>query len=677
MKTKPQPKAEKHALAPDEWQNGAIKIPAPPAKPIRGKGHERIRLLGSQCPPNERAARKWFFEKLCEGGAGNRYEHADVVTEGSCRPLFLSAEAYQLWCSHKAFWMQEHESYVMRKKAAAQDATRKINKSLKRAAAKASFTATELKAKMKRLKALLLNVQGQPLALELIKAAEPWLLEALLAGVVLHKRGRELEWNCGPFFRAFTYSFSSNPGLSFWLTVARAAATGCCPIAFNIKNLFHLEISARNTAEMEIITGDVLPHLSAVEELKLGLGAFAFSTAALPVMPMMSRLILENGDDNELGYTIKIESLDKQSSLKTCVLQGCASLQIDSHQEQLFERVRLETSQGSYEENSEGLRCIVRPPETSRCIVGMNLPAARVLVRMCSDHSSNPAPPSWWNSRWVDPGWWDESGYGLDEYKTCFADRRLDLGELVSLDLEIAEVLVSAQIPICIPARLLAPEILVRFKNLKSEFHIVKMAGNNSHFAQQLAGISAPTLTIDVQGILSPDTARALTAFAGASLTLDLCEGGFDELVADALSNFPGKLILIAAKYWSSKIDKRSAEQLIRKKGGLLIEGDWKLDAETLEVLGQRSDFDLGEYRSRHLQKLNGENGIFCKVQLRFNHSIDGYELSVTKGKIGEIAMPKVRQIRWLSNRDDLVNKLIKEGYREILPCFATAATSC
>ena len=677
MKTNRQPKTATPVPAPNEWQNGCIKLPAPPGKPIRGRGHERIRLLGSQCPPNERAARKWFYEKLCEEGTGNHDEHADRVNEGSSNPLFLSAEAYQLWCAHKEFWIQEHQSFVTQKKAAAQDAKRKINTSLKRAAAKASFTATELKAKMKRLKALLQDDQGQPLALELIKSAEPWLLEALLAGVTLRKRGRLLEWNCGPFFRTFTDSFSGEPGLPFWLTVARALAAGCCPKAFNIKNLFHLDLSARDAVEMDIIISDVLPHLSALQQLKLGVGTYGFSTASLPVLPVMSRLILENVDSDDLSCRIKIESLDKQSSLETCVLQGSVSLQIDGNQEPLFERVRLETSENSYQEKPEGLRCIARPPETYRCIVGMNIPAARVLVRMCSDHSSNPAPPQWWNSGWANPDWWKKSGYGLDEHKTCFADRRLDLVGLVSIDLEVAEVLASAHIPICIPAPLLTPEILGRFQASKSDFYITKMAGNDPLFAQQLLGTMARTLTIEVEGNLSSDTARALATFVGVSLTLKLSDRELDEMAADALGNFYGKLILISEKFGGGEFSQRSAEKLIQKKGGLQVDGSWKLAAETLKVLGERHDFDLGKYRSRYFEKRKGDNGRFCKVQPQFNYSVDAYELSVTKGKIGETGLPKVVSIRRLHYCNDFIKKLIEEGYQEIPPSISTAATPC
>ena len=669
MNPKRQPKTAKPVPAPKEWQNGCIKLSAPPAKPIRGRGHERIRLLGSECPADERAARQWFFlEVMCENS-----EHAAKVTEGNSSPMFLSVEAEQLWCDHKAFWMAEamaeRQAALVQKKAAAQ----KINKSLKRAAAKASFTTTELKAKMKRLKSLLQDDQGQPLALELIRAAEPWLLEALLAGVTLCKRGHLIEWNCGPFFRAFTYSSSGDPGLSFWLTVARAWAAGCCPKTFNIKNLFRLDLNASDAAEMDIIISDVLPQLSALQQLELKVGTYGFSTASLPVMPVMSRLILENFESDDSSCRIKIESLDKQSSLETCILRGGVSLQINGDQEEIFERVRLET--GVRSRNLEGLISINRPPYIDCCVTGLNLTAARVLVRMSADHSSNPAPPQWWNSGWANPDWWKKSGYGLDEYEECFADRRLDLGGLVSLDLEIAEVLASAHIPICIPAPLLTPEILGRFQASKSDFHIAKMAGNDQFFVQQLIGTLGATLTIEVEGNLSPDTARALAAFVGVSLTLKYSDGKLDEMAADALSNFSGKLTLIGTSFWGTEFNHKSAEKLIRKKGKLQVSGNWRLAAETLQVLGQRPDFDLGKYRSRHFEKRKGDNGRFCTMLPHFNQLRGAYDLSVTKGKIGEVGQLKVVRIQcpWLYHLEKFAKKLIDEGYQEILPSNMTS----
>lgn len=47
---------------PTEWNNGSIQMATPPAKPLRGRNHERVRLLGKSCPATEKAARKWFCE---------------------------------------------------------------------------------------------------------------------------------------------------------------------------------------------------------------------------------------------------------------------------------------------------------------------------------------------------------------------------------------------------------------------------------------------------------------------------------------------------------------------------------------------------------------------------------------------------------------------------------------
>lgn len=656
MKTNRQPQTAKPMPTPKEWQNGCIKLPGPPAKPIRGRGHERIRLLGAECPANERAARKWYFlGVMCENS-----EHAAKVTEGNSSPMFLSVEAYQLWCDHKAFWMAEamaeRQAALVRKKAAAQ----KINKSLRRAAAKASFTTTELKAKMKRLKALLKDDHGFSLALELIKTAEPWLLEALLAGVSLHKRGCRLEVNHGAFF--------DTSGIPFWLSVARAQSMGCCPPSFNSKKLIRLDISAYDAAQMEIINVDILPHLTAVQELDLSVSGFTFSTATFPVMPEMSRIILGNNEWSSIS-DIKIEGLTKQKNLKALMIKGPFSLQIADDQKKVFESVRFETSDGSYSLNSDGLLCIARPPNISGCVAGMNLSAARVLVQMCADHSSSCMPPQWWDIKWTDPGWRKTIRNGqADSYREDLLNQELNLGRLASIDSEIADVLSRIEIPICIPARLLKSEILERFKDFKSRMHIADMAGDDSRLARDLVKTSIPSLRIDLTGNLSPDSARELACFPGSRLNLNLMEGKLDEAVAEALSTFPGNLTLTSPPYGHNglpEFDKESAEKLVLKKGVLHLDGNWKLKSEVLGILGQRSDFNLGIYRVRYLERQNSKNVSFCKIQLLFDKTTDGFKLSVTKGKKGEVGqLKKVCVELW--NHENFVNRLVKEGYQEV-----------
>jgi hypothetical protein len=64
-------------------------------------------------------------------------------------------------------------------------------------------------------------------------------------------------------------------------------------------------------------------------------------------------------------------------------------------------------------------------------------------------------------------------------------------------------------------------------------------------------------------------------------------------------------------------------------------------------------------------------------VQPQFNYSVDAYELSVTKGKIGETGLLNVVRIQWLNRCDDFAKKLIEEGYQEILPSNSAAAAPC
>jgi hypothetical protein len=413
MKASPKTDITNTVPIPTEWNNGSIQMATPPAKPLRGRNHERVRLLGKSCPATEKAARKWFCEKLYEEEGEWGSEHAGRVTEGSSTNLFLSTEAYQLWNEHKAFWMQEYEAAVTRHRTTEQAIARKHNESLKRAAAKASITATELKGKMQRLKKLLQNDQGRPLALELIKAADTWLLEALLVGATLRKEWQDeihldLDLNTGEFFEHAYGSF----GVPFWLTVARARAAGCCPPAFNVNDLYYIEMAAEDAAELDIITGEILPYLPELQQLKLNLGSvieaqeqaceeqgtFTFSTASLPAMPVMNRLIIDT-DCRESGCSIMIESLEKQVKLDVVMLQGALSLKVLADQELLFGRIRLE--QESSVINGHRLADISRPPQFVYSVRDLDVTAARVLVRMQSDHSVNPTPPHWWRSAWA------------------------------------------------------------------------------------------------------------------------------------------------------------------------------------------------------------------------------------------------------------------------------------
>jgi hypothetical protein len=49
---------------PSEWNNGSIQMATPPAKPLRGRNHARVRLLGKSCPATEKAVRKSFVKQL-------------------------------------------------------------------------------------------------------------------------------------------------------------------------------------------------------------------------------------------------------------------------------------------------------------------------------------------------------------------------------------------------------------------------------------------------------------------------------------------------------------------------------------------------------------------------------------------------------------------------------------
>ena len=102
-----------------------------------------------------------------------------------------------------------------------------------------------------------------------------------------------------------------------------------------------------------------------------------------------------------------------------------------------------------------------------------------------------------------------------------------------------------------------------------------------------------------------------------------------EEKTVRALNSFSGKLILRSLGTGNRLLglSKNSAEELVQRKNPLKIEGEqWLLDAETLEVLRMRHDFDLGDkYRMRHFE--NKKRSRFTGI-LVINQTIKANSLS-------------------------------------------------
>jgi hypothetical protein len=366
--------------------------------------------------------------------------------------------------------IDEYRALTDAKKGADEEKDRRENRHLAASAKKASVTKQELRAKLSRLKGLLQQEDGRLLAIEFIKAAEPWLLQALLAGTVVRRITDEYghpatEWEPGAFFRSLFRSSSrkdscweSNQAqrpfwIPFWLTIVRATAENCCPDECRLREVWRFDAWAKDEAEFAAILDDVLPGMTAVQQLELHLGSFEVSTARLPAMPLLSNLILhgiQDSDDTD-AYTVMIESLERFPRVKGVLLHDRVRLFVAADQELLFQQVRLETCWGSCQIGEDGLRMLDKPPETHRCVVDTDVVGARVLLTMARDYSASDNPPAWWNPGWVTNEWWEpvcgegQTVYGTLEYPT---HGTVDLSLCRALTPEVLDVVKTSGVPV-------------------------------------------------------------------------------------------------------------------------------------------------------------------------------------------------------------------------------------
>lgn len=384
------------------------------------------------------------------------------------------------WLARLQPAIDEYDEYcgmVSRKKDAAAEKARRENRVLAASAKIGSFTQRELRTKLSRLKGLLQHQDGRLLAIEFIKAAEPWLLQALLAGTVVRRITDEdgrpaLDWEPGAFFRSLFRSSSQKDScwetnkaqrpfwIPFWLTIIRATAENCCPDECRLREVWRFDAWARDEAEFATLVDDILPGMTAVQQLKLYVGSFQFSTARLPKLPLLTSLIINGIDDQDdaksYTYTLMIEALERFPRLKGVLLHRIVHLNVAADQEMLFQRVRLETCQGGGQIGDDGLRMLDKPPETTQCVADVNVIGARVLLAMARDYSMSDSAPAWWNPGWVSKEWWEprygegQTVYGALEWPT---HGKVDLSLCRALTPEVLDVVKASGVPAVLPKK--------------------------------------------------------------------------------------------------------------------------------------------------------------------------------------------------------------------------------
>ncbi len=626
--------------APPQYREGRLNMP-PPEKPVKGAGYERLRWrkdgslenhdkpTGSGFEEIDSGLQRWFYELLPELHSTKQKED-----------YWVTSEAWRVFIDHLDFWREEWEKKQKEKAEKAAGERAKVEKKLAESAVKAGFKKSELKAKLSRLKQMMRN-GDQALAAQLIMAGDPWLLESVLAGARVKKArtdyGVELECDQGPFFKG-------EDEFVFWVAVAQAKTAGCCPRSIALEDVFALRISAKDEAQVALLTGHVLPALEGLQELTLSLSfeGCRFSTAELPLMPVLSRLVIDMDDKSRLT----VQALDRQISLRALFCQRVAELDVDENQVVVFDRVRLEIPQGGHSVGRNGLRDIKAPPESyGDDLRQLNTAALRILLNMQRDHSLKKHPPAWWCARWNLPDvrarvsgeikdfQWpkdevaetyvitvvDTSGnehqheiplghegkYGIGgrivkgnvlAKRPC---RILDLSGLETLSVEQAALIAEASVPVRVNGQHLTAEVGPLFKNFSGELHVAGEYG-----AKQLAPLMGARGALFLESgdgakPLPLDAALELSRFRGATLCVHCNEPLGPERVKH-LASFAGELRLMCeGGRYSRPVELGVAEAkiLVEREAPVRLGDGFGLSVEAIEILTRRTDIDLREYR--------------------------------------------------------------------------------
>lgn len=293
------------------------------------------------------------------------------------KDYYVTPEAWRIFIDNLDFWKSEWTRSKLiaaddkkeKSKAKARHAARKrvkIDKKISKSADVAGYDKSAVKNKLNRLRSMLLNDDSRMLAVELIKDAEPWLLECILAGSSVKKSqyGR-LEIDSGPFFQSkkttgWGTGRAPDPSIEliFWLAVAKAHELGCCPKSM-VRKITELDLHAHSEEEYTLLINHVLPYFRSLQYLllRLDFSGGLFTTADLPAMESLSELtIFGNHEDS----SIKIESLEKHRSLKKIRIDYFSELDCEEDQYDAIGKLEIEISSYQLKRiNSTGLRILL------------------------------------------------------------------------------------------------------------------------------------------------------------------------------------------------------------------------------------------------------------------------------------------------------------------------------
>lgn len=703
--------------APLQYRDGVLKLPHP-ARPVKGAGHERVRWSMQITYSKDQWVfkatssnlQKWFYQLLPE-------PHKTQQTD-----YYVSREAWRLFMDNLDFWRHEGMRWnkgELRAKAEkkAEEKATKAHEAQKRArrlastASVAGLPSGDLKAKLNRF-GKMIRGGNHAIARELIQVGDPWLLQALLDNC----RASGVEKKLNEFF---DHGEATN---LFWLTAALAHEKGCCPREIAVGSVTRLELLAGTRGELDLVLRHVLTAFENLEELELSLGGFHVSTAELPVMRRMSRLLLRGSDD--FSTDIALESIERQSALRALCVETLGGLQVAGDTLDQLHRVRLECGTDSYDFTKSHLRSLRHRPNTG---IGFNIrrmndTALEAFLYMQRDWSGESTRPDWWRAAWSQPDVlsrifgrvgnfeWpaeedavdcfvmtldDAAGrrhphqcplghknavgmtarVAIDEVIARRLPRMIDLsdkyGPAFQLSEQQAALIAGADVPVRMGAKSLTPGVTRQLRRFKSELHLV-----GSLEADRLAPLMASRcalLEVEFEE-LGPGAFEVLAAFQGAALALKLT-GCLEAKLAEDLEAYPGELRLVGTDYREEvHLDLPAAKILCRRLAPVKLDESIRLTADAIEWLARRPDIDLRSHR--WVCRRSDQRGETKVVVVRY-FAPHTQKMNVIRSthrdpggaeKISEESFhkspnqPLVSPVAW-SGMPAAVGKLLKKGY--------------
>lgn len=552
---------------PPEYKNGKLLMPSP-AKPVKGIGYSRLRwrkdglldnhdTAASEFEEVERGLQIWFFDLL--------------PTKHKAKPdkdYYVTPEAWRVFIDNLEFWKSEWNRVKIiaahdkreKSKAKTKHAARKrvkIERKIAKSADVVGYEKSALKGKLNRLKSMLLNNDSRMLAVELIKEAETWLLECILAGSSAKKtRDGTLEIDSGPFFQSKKTSgwgtgSAPDPSIEliFWFAVAKAHELGCCPKSIVFEDITALNLHTHSEEEYILAINEALPGFKSLQSLLLRLefSRSIFKTADLPAMESLCELtIFGNHEDS----SIKIESLEKHRSLKKIRIDYFSELDCEENQFEIIAKLELDNS------------CSTQLKKISNT-------GLRILLMVESQNGTTATNAS----------------RPMGDF--------LDLSSLENLTSEHAAIIAKAGVNVCLKSSCLdarAIEILTEFTG---ELHLI----GNCRIDQLRPMMNLKcALFFELDDKLDEESAKLLAEFRAKMIQIS-CEG-IDEICMNHIIKYPGALCLGGRRFYSDfEIDLKLAKNLLLRQAPLKLKENLRIGADAMAVLVANIYLDLLSYR--------------------------------------------------------------------------------